>query len=344
MMPQYDRKKIIKTIILIVLALTILVPTFYRTVYESGPFRAADSAGTEYVDEAFNRALVAFALARATNAIISVVQDSEIDIAPAGIGVTIAIGEALDPVNDMIERFSWVMLVSLVSLGIQKLLIDISPWISIKLFLLPALALLATGLWFDRGWALKCRYIGVRLVFLALLVRFCVPVAALANDQVYRLFLEKHYTEAVSGIEQGNVALKNMDPLSDERGRVTEGFWNEMQKKVEQAKEAVNLQHRISRMKSRMAGMVENLLQMIAVFILSTVLLPIGFLWLMVRLFRLVSASDSLLNLERVLINRITGSGVSKVAAGAGSETVHPGRNGEQPEVDEKDEDIKSDH
>ena len=135
---QIDSKAL-KTVVLIILLLLILVPPFYRTVFESLPFESADSAGIEYVDKAFDRALIAFALARATNAIISIIQDSEIDIAPAGIGVTIAIGEALDPINDMIERFSWVMLVSLVSLGIQKLLIEISPWLQAEDFIVTLL-------------------------------------------------------------------------------------------------------------------------------------------------------------------------------------------------------------
>ena len=342
MTPQI-KKRTVKTVILFALVLTVLVPPVCRAIYESTPFRLADSAGTEYVDAAFNRALVAFALARTTNAIISVVQDSEIDIAPAGIGVTIAIGEALDPINDMIERFSWVMLVSLVSLGIQKLLIDISPWISIKLFLLPALLLLVAGLWSQGGWADKCRFYGVRLLFLALLVRFCIPLVALANDQVYRLFLDKHYAAAVSGIETGNVALSNMDPLSDERGgRESEGFWQEMRRKVEQASEAVDLQHRIARMKSRLSGMIENLLQMIAVFVLNTVLLPIGFLWLLARLFRVLTASDSLQGLENMLVAKMAGA-ATNLPPGMVSETVHPPRDNNQSEVDKQDKDVKSD-
>jgi hypothetical protein len=344
MMPQYDRNKIVKTAILIVLTLTVLAPPFYRTVYESGPFRAADNAGTEYVDEAFDRALIAFALARATNAIISVVQDSEIDIAPAGVGVTIAIGEALDPVNDMIERFSWVMMVSLISLGIQKLLIDITPWFSVKFILLPALLTLLAGLWVGNDWARRCRYYGLRLLFLALLIRFCIPAVALANNQIYGLFLDPHYSAAVVGLEQGNVALRNMDPLAEAPGsKEADGFWAEVRKKAEQAGEAINLQHRVSRMKSRLSGMIENLLKMIAVFMLNTVILPIAFLWLLARLFRAVTGSESLHQLEKVLKLRMIGQNPEIESAGMVSESVHPARDSEQPEVDKKYKDIETD-
>ncbi len=339
-----DKRVLFKSVILATLILTILIAPFYRAVFESLPFRSADDAGIEYVDEAFDRALIAFALARATNAIISVVQDSEIDIAPAGVGVTIAIGEALDPVNDMIERFSWVMLVSLVSLGIQKLLIDISPWVSVKFFLLPALAMLLAGLWLERRWAHRCRYYGLRLLFLALLIRFCIPAVALVNNQVYQLFLDPHYSSAVVGIEQGNVALRNMDPLADAPGsKEADGFWAEVRKKAEQAGEAINLQHRISRMQSRLSGMIENLLKMIAVFILNTVILPIAFLWLLVRLFRVITGSESLHQIEQLLMMKIDGRGSVTESGVVGSEAVHPARDSEQTEVDKKHKDIETD-
>lgn len=339
-----DKKKVIKSTVLVILVVSILVPALYRPVFDSLPFKSADAAGVSYVDAAFDRALIAFALARATNAIISIIQDSEIDIAPAGVGVTIAIGEALDPINDMIERFSWVMLVSLVSLGIQKLLIEISPWISVKLILLPALLMILAGLWCRFDWSQRLKVYGYRLIFLALLVRFCVPAVAMLNEQVYGLFLDQHYTTAVVGIEQGNTALRNMDPLSDNlESKKTEGLWEEIKRGAGKVGGFADLQHRISRMKSRMTGMIENLLKMIAVFILNTVILPVGFLWLIARFFRMLTSSDALYRLERSLLARIEGEGSYASSAGVVSETGHPGRNSQDAEVDEENKNVKTD-
>lgn len=337
-------KQLVKSAVVVVLLLLILIPSFYHATFESSLFKGADEAGISYVDESFDRALIAFALARATNAIISVIQDSEINIAPAGIGVTIAIGEALDPVNDMIERFSWVMLVSLVSLGIQKLLIDVSPWISVKFILLPALIMILVGLWNRNNWALRMKFYGSRLVFLAILIRFCIPAMAMVNEQVYRLFLDQHYTTAVAGIEQGNVALRHMSPVAGNLDSNTaDSFWSEIRKKAAQVGEVADLQQRINRMKSRLTGMIENLLQMIAVFIMNTIILPIGFLWLLARLFRMITGSDSLQRLEHLLLTKISGDSPPVVPAGGSSEAVHPGRDRENIEINKKDEGVEAD-
>jgi len=77
--------------------------------------------------ELFQRALITFALARTLNGVISAVQGTELALQPAGVGVTLTPGQILDPVNDLVERFSWIMLGATLSLGIQQVFLDVVP-------------------------------------------------------------------------------------------------------------------------------------------------------------------------------------------------------------------------
>ncbi len=166
----------------------------------------------------------------------------------------------------------------------------------------------------------------------------------MVNDQVYGLFLDQHYATAVAEIEQGNAALRNMDPMGDDyQTDDTGGFWGEIRKKAAKVGEAVDLQHRISRMKSRLSGMIENLLKMIAVFILNTVLLPLGFLWFLVRLFRLFTGSDSLRNLERIVMAKMGGQAPAAAGGGAESEAVYPARDGDDLKIDKESKNVETD-
>ena len=79
-------------------------------------------------DVLFQRALVTFALARTLNGLISAVQGTEIALQPAGVGITLTPGEILDPLNDLVERFSWIMLGASISLGVQQVLLDVGQW------------------------------------------------------------------------------------------------------------------------------------------------------------------------------------------------------------------------
>src|SRR5690606_16603911 len=88
-------------------------------------FLPLDTPASERVDAGLKRALASFATARALNAVISVAQGTELSAQPLGVGVNVAPGQVLDPVNDMVEQFSNLMLVASVSFGVQKVLIGI---------------------------------------------------------------------------------------------------------------------------------------------------------------------------------------------------------------------------
>ena len=113
-MPQLTQSRLILFAVILG-SLLALIPT-------------TDTVGAAYVDTAFKRALLGFAVARGLNGVISVAQGTEVAIQPAGVGVSFTPGEILDPVNDLVERFSWIMLLATSSLGVQKVLLSMSAW------------------------------------------------------------------------------------------------------------------------------------------------------------------------------------------------------------------------
>ena len=97
---------------------------------------------------------VVFSVVRSLNGVISVVQSAEIGIGVAGVSV----GEILDPINDLIERFSGLLLLTLTALGIQQVLLLLTTSLTIKIVFSLCALLLLTQLWRDgRGlhWLLR---------------------------------------------------------------------------------------------------------------------------------------------------------------------------------------------
>jgi len=268
-----------------VLLVATQVAPLRQAVYENPLLRQTDAAAMATVDEAFDRALVAFALARVANAAISFLQDTEIGITPLGIGVTLAVGEVLDPVNDLVERFSWVMLLSLTALGVQKVLLEVGPWLSVEVILAGSLALLLCGLWWPRSWRYDPAWLGRRLLVLALLVRFCVPFAAYLNQQTYRIFLADRYVVASGEIESGTQELSAMQkkmlitPRAGQEG--SPGV-------LEKALDSFSLRGAIEGLKQKASAMLDNFLALIVVFVLNSVLFPVLFLWGGIRFGRLL--------------------------------------------------------
>jgi len=65
-----------------------------------------DRVAVEHVEDGFRRALIAHATARALNAGISLLQETTVAVSVLGTGVTVALGQVLDPLNDLVEWFA----------------------------------------------------------------------------------------------------------------------------------------------------------------------------------------------------------------------------------------------
>jgi hypothetical protein len=114
----------------------VLVATMVAFAWLS-PF---DTHANEQVDAGLKRAVATYATARILNGVISVVQGTEISAAPAGVGMTFTPGQLLDPLNDLVEQFSHVMLIAMVAFGVEKVLLTVgASWmISLTLSLVAA--------------------------------------------------------------------------------------------------------------------------------------------------------------------------------------------------------------
>lgn len=305
---SWRRKLILTALLLAALAATTIGPV--RTlVFERHLFGAVDQAAKEVVDQAFGRALAAFALARTTNAVISVIQETEIHASPAGVGITLALGQALDPINDLVERFSWVMLVALTSLGIQKFLIEVSPWLSVQLLATLALLLWLTALWVGDALRLDFGLLARRLLLLALVVRFAVPVAAGLNHLVYENFLSEPYEHAAATVEQQTAELQKSDPTAtfEPQEDAGTGWWQRLRQSLSRAEDALDFHRLLDWLQERADRLINGFLDLIVVFLLNTVLLPLAFLWGLFRLCRLLIAEPRINRLESAIRRRIVG-------------------------------------
>jgi len=241
-----------------------------------------EHAATDY-DKVFQRAFVTFALARTINGVISVLQGTEVALQPAGVGVTLTPGEILDPVNDLVERFSWIMMGATISLGVQNVLLDISAWWVVQVLVSALAAWLLIRLWYPGQGAQLNRILFRRVFPLLLFIRFAVPVLLIANDLLYQQFLEQRYeqstevvTEAGRELEQIQAQVEAQSEQEDEEAGMLDAItraWND-------TVEAMDLSGKLQRIKTRAAEVIEHLIQLSVVFVLQTALLPVAFLWL----------------------------------------------------------------
>ncbi len=212
----------------------------------------------EYLERGIKNTLASYLIVRGINAGVSVVKESEISLSPAGIGVSLALGEVLDPLDDITERVSSLLLVSFVSFGVQRILLELLSGalllVSGVLSILSGIFLLSTGFH---------AHLLTRLLLFLIALRLLVPGAVFVNDLVYTNFLQprleatnRELSEAKGSFTSGVTGLRSPDDVRE--------LVRDMKKGAERA--------------------IENLLHLALYYSFQTVVLPLLSLWLILRL------------------------------------------------------------
>lgn len=253
------------------------------------------TAGADRIDTMFGRALATFATARALNGVISVIQGTEIALQPAGVGVTLTVGELLDPINDLVERFSWVMLAATTALGAQSILLAASADGLLAALLLGLGAVVVLREWWRPLARLDRRGLLPRLLILLLFVRLALPLAAIGAHAFSERFLEPQRQAAVAGLELTRAELDAIESEApelvdedDPDARSAPGVFDSMRRYMQEQRSRFDLKQRLEALGERLDVAAENVVDLVVVFLLQTIIVPLAVIWALWRLTRML--------------------------------------------------------
>lgn len=240
-----------------------------------------DSSAAQHAEAGLKRALVTFAAARALNAVISVAQGTELAVQPAGVGVGLTPGQALDPINDLVEQFSLLMLAASIAFGMELALIGFGGHWAVSL----ALTMLALA-WGRASWRGSAAPGWLVRVFVGLLlVRFAVPVVVLGSEAGFRMFLERDYAAGQATIELSTDRLAGLAPPAQ-----PPGAQDSLQERLRNWwGQNADVGKRIDELKQIGGRAVEHIVKLIVVFLLQTLVLPLLIFWVLLRVGRMLA-------------------------------------------------------
>lgn len=245
--------------------------------------------GAVRIDAMFGRALATFAAARALNGAISVVQGTEVALQPAGVGVTLTVGELLDPLNDLVERFSWVMLAATAALGTQSVLLEATGATSLLALLVAAALANVLRTWWSPLAALDTRGLLPRLLLVLLFVRLALPLAALAADAFSTAWLEPRRAQAITALDATRAELDAAGSATTEATTAEEdlGVVESARRFFVDKSARLDPSARLRELVDRLDAAAGRVIDLIVVFLLETIVVPLTTLWLLWRLTRL---------------------------------------------------------
>jgi len=240
-----------------------------------------DESALEIYNETFDRAVYSFALAKGLNAVISVLQSSEVNLS-FFVGATIGVGQILDPINDLVERFSMIMLISSISLGVQHLLLLLANTMFLKVVLGLSTLIVLFGIWRRKLFGSNAFAFFMKMVILLIVLRFFAVVSIHANYFLYNELYAQEYQNSTKYISEYK---SNLEILQQDQ---------------KQLKSALTRLERKSELFSK------EVIQLITIFIITTVLFPLIFIWFFVLLLRLIFSMK--VDYDIILFNKIKGN------------------------------------
>jgi len=236
-----------------------------------------DRQTESYVNKATVQALAAFATARVLNAGITVAKSVQV-----GAVVSVQPLEILDPVHDLVEQYSAIMKLAIGSLVIQKVLLEIvaTGFFKILLSLLAALLLASLLVGSANHSTLMFRFFA-----LACLVRFLLILAVGLNGLVDTIYVNNKTQQNMVELE---VLSLEVDALTAAKVPGDTSWHSGITSKFSAAIDLINLEN----LKKKVEVAVPAMLNLMALFVLKTVILPLLFLWLLLRGFHSVWRID----------------------------------------------------
>lgn len=265
----------------------LLISLFLVILLVFSSIHLADRISSTQLDKAFTRSVTVFAIARGLNGLISVVQGTEVYATPAGVGVNFAVGQIVDPINDMVERFSWIMLMSSVSLGIQEIMLGIGETQAVQWLFNISVLFVLIMLWIPQLWNVKVFNLLFKSLVVFTFLRFVIPLLVLFNEGLFTYVLEPRYEEAKSALEYTQKEAEVIVHQVQKNEKNRDSSWLDsinVSKQVQDFK--VKTQALWDSLKNKFDHAIAYMLTLITIFIIQSVLIPIVALWLFLNLFR----------------------------------------------------------
>jgi hypothetical protein len=297
-----NSKKLVRTVFILIVA-GVAVTGF------------ADTTSRDYAQKSLSRALVTFAAARTLNGAVSVAQGTEVALEPGGVGVVLTPGQVLDPINDLIERFSGVMLVAASSLGLQIILLEITSSWGVSVLLIAAMAVWLALMWLPKLQDSKFIALITNVTLLLVFVRFAVPIVVICTNFMFSAFLLTEHDTAAAALDGASekieqISIQSETPDSDEAqskaagaeaAEVTGDYVKDLiasgeeyvSRIGESTKELaagvsdwfgnMSVGERMAELKASAAEATGHIIDLIVIFVLQTILFPLGFLWIFIE-------------------------------------------------------------
>ncbi|MCD6224103.1 MAG: hypothetical protein J7K32_01030, partial [Deltaproteobacteria bacterium] len=176
------------------------------------------------------------------------------------------------------------LVTAITSLGVQKLAYEISvslapPVLSVLLFALSIL------IWFKNERIISLKALTIRILFIIVIARFCLPISSMANDFIQKNFFLDQISDANKELAFGTAEL---DQLRDFSLPEIDGIVGTIENSASFLKrKSIAFKNAVVITVSNAGNIIENLLKLtflyVGIFLIQVIILPLLTFWILVK-------------------------------------------------------------
>ncbi|MDR2904914.1 MAG: hypothetical protein LBU73_03065 [Helicobacteraceae bacterium] len=269
--PIFNYPLIAKIIASALAASLFLFAVFARDSGFDAAFRGVDERAEKYLEGTLAKTAVAYAAVRGIHAVVAIFRGTEVH--PPF--VTLALGEALDPVQDLIERVSDVLTLAIASLGAQRILMELGQMIGAAVFAAIGSLLILIGLWARAGREHFLLW-GARLVVFGFAARLLIPFMAVGADIASENLLASRFEQANAQVESDKNQILSEPIAANEDA----GFFE----KLKSFTSVEVFKSRIENFKQKCENLAHSLVTLFTLFVFQTLVFPLISLFVLLKL------------------------------------------------------------
>jgi len=123
-----------------------------------------------------------------------------------------------------------------------------------------------------------------------LCVRFIIPVLVIGTNLVSDTFLAPGQEEATAALEMTSEDIEGMQEAVEAPADSDQSIMERFNSAIDESLAAVNVSRRLENLKESASNATEHIVDLIVLFVLQTIILPLAFLWILVQFLKGVAA------------------------------------------------------
>ncbi|SHE44750.1 hypothetical protein SAMN02745148_00473 [Modicisalibacter ilicicola DSM 19980] len=284
-----DTRQRLGMLILLGLVLTASASGFAERRILGPALASVEASAVTTLNRSLGLAAASYGSARLIDRGIALAAEAELTLPFIG-GVAVKPGQVFKPLQDMAERYSDVMVVAMASIGIQRVLLDLGHNAAVTVLGSLGALLLMTALVFPEVSRRLAR-VTRAVVVLLLVARLAIPLVVMGVGLVSDVVLEERRRQAQQALDVATAELQEADAATLEEGG--NGLTNWLNDLRESTSDLTLGVRRFS------DDMVDRFVQLLVVYLLETLLMPLAMLaglWHLLRM--LIAPSTARMTVE----------------------------------------------